>query len=73
VDGLFRRWKIELHELTPDFFHRDPLSFVRLRVTLVCGLVQTRPRAPSELLGSERGDIDEQKPVRHGRSRLSRV
>lgn len=70
MNGLLCGRQIELHQLLAHFFHRHAFGFVRLRMW--CGLVEPRPGAAPELLGSERRDIHKKKPVRDGRSRLQR-
>jgi len=70
MNGTLCRRQIELHELAPHLFHRDTLGLVRQRMPFVDGLIQSGTGATAQLFGAQRGNIDEQEPVRHGRRRL---
>jgi hypothetical protein len=59
VNGRLGCRQIELDQLLAHFFHGYTLGFVRLRVGLVVWLIKPRASASPELLGSQRGDIDE--------------
>lgn len=70
MNGALCRRQIELHELAPHLFHRDTLGLVRLRMAFVDGLIQSGTGATAQLFGTQRGNINEQEPVRDGRRRL---
>ena len=48
-----------MNQTAANFFHRNPLGFVRLRMRFVHGLVESRTRAAAQLLRSKRGYVDE--------------
>jgi hypothetical protein len=70
MNRWLRRRQVELDQLLTNFFHGHPFGFVGLRMALVRG-IEPRTSTPAELLGSQGGDIDEQKAVGHQRSRLN--
>ena len=72
VNGRFRGRQVELYQLPPHFFHRNPFCLMGLRMVLVGRLIEPRTSAPAKLLRAQSRDIDEKKPIRDRRSRLDR-
>ena len=70
MNRLLGSRQVELHQLLPHFFHRNPFCLMGLRMAFVWRLVEARAGAAAKLLCAESRDIDEKKPVRDGRSRL---